>query len=111
MTAEKNELKDENSALAAQIGQLQTELKSRVSGLQVDLNVVPAEYQNQDQGQIVSPSHLVAFCSNIQAYPEVDTEQVASRHISVVRKPHARYPTPADKWPSQVLEKQAELGK
>ncbi|KAI3463985.1 hypothetical protein Pfo_020648 [Paulownia fortunei] len=131
VTVETNELKDENSALEAQIGKLQTELKSRVSELQLDLNIVPPEYPNQElalhsidghlmfppmqpgqlQGQIVSPLHLASFCSDIQAYPEVGTEQLASGHISIVSKPHARYPTPADTWPSQVLEKQPELGK
>lgn len=126
VTVEKNELKDENTALEAQIGKLQTEINSKVSELQLDLNIVPPEYHNpalalhnsdgrlmfppvQPQGQIVSPLHLAAFCSNIQAYPEVGIEQLASRNISNVSKPHARYPTPADKWPSQVLEKQPEL--
>ncbi|KAL0335611.1 UNVERIFIED_CONTAM: Transcription factor [Sesamum radiatum] len=48
VTVEKNELQDENSALEAQIGILRTELKSRVSELQLDLNTVPPEYQSQE---------------------------------------------------------------
>ncbi|EYU24387.1 hypothetical protein ABFS82_04G158700 [Erythranthe guttata] len=130
VTVEKNELKDETSTLAAQIGELQTELKSRVSDSELDLNVVPPEYHNHGaashgttggwgplapaghpQVQIVSPLQFAALCSNIQAYSEVDKEQTESSHISTVSKPHARYPTPADKWPSQVLENQPVLGK
>ncbi|KAK4427894.1 Transcription factor [Sesamum alatum] len=131
VTVEKNELRDENSALEVQIGKLRTELKSRVSELQLDLNAVPPEYQSQEpashssdgplvfpptqpgqpQAQIVNPLHLAAFCSNVQAYPEFSNQGIASRHMSVVSKPHARYPTPADKWPSQVLEKHPEFGK
>lgn len=132
VTDEKSELKDENSALEAEIDKLRTEIKSKVSKLQLDLNMSPPEYHNQElglglhnsdghhvfqfmqhgpQGQIVSPSQLATFCSNVQPYLEVGTEQLASKHISIVSKPHARYLTPADKWPLQVLEKQPELGK
>lgn len=128
---EKNELQDENSALEAQIRKLRTELKSRVSELQLDLNTVPPEYQiqgsashssdgllvlpptqpGQPQAQIVNPLRLATFCPNIQAYPEVGNEGITPRHISIVSKPHARYPTAADRWPSQVLEKHPESGK
>ncbi|KAL0364697.1 UNVERIFIED_CONTAM: Transcription factor [Sesamum angustifolium] len=131
VTVEKNELQDENSALEAQIGKLRTELKSRVSELQLDLNTVPPEYQSQEpashisdgalmfpltqpghpQAQTVNPLRLAALCPNIQACPEIGNEGITPRHISVVSKPHARYPTPADKWPSQLLEKHPESGK
>ncbi|KAL0421920.1 UNVERIFIED_CONTAM: Transcription factor [Sesamum latifolium] len=131
VTVEKNELQDENSALEAQIGKLRMELKSRVSELQLDLNTVPPEYQSQEpasqssdgpfvfpstqpgqqQAQIVNPLRLATFCPNIQAYPELGNEGITASHISVVSKPHARYPTAADRWPSQVLEKHPESGK
>ncbi|XP_051133030.1 transcription factor bHLH47-like [Andrographis paniculata] len=106
ITVETNELKDENSALEAEIGKLRTEIKSRVSDLQLDLNKAPAENQVHDpvalqhtgdplvfqQGQFLNLVHL--------------SEQVLPGHGFAVRKPHARYPTAADGWPSQVLEKQ-----
>lgn len=123
VTVEKSELTDENSALEVDISKLRTEINSKTK-LQLDLNMAPPEYHNQERGsnnvdsnfifpvmqhgsqeQIVSPSHLAAFCSNIQGYPEVGTEQLASKNFSIVSKPQARYLTPADKWPSQVLEK------
>ncbi|XP_057791988.1 transcription factor bHLH47-like [Salvia miltiorrhiza] len=128
VTVETNELKDENTALEAEIGKLRTEINSKTK-LQLDLNMAPPECHNQEQGShnidspfvfpvmkhgpqghIVSP-HLATFCSNIQGHPVVGIEHLASQHISVVSKPHARYLTPADKWPSQVLEKHPELGK
>ncbi|KAL0384924.1 UNVERIFIED_CONTAM: Transcription factor [Sesamum radiatum] len=131
VTVENNELQDENSALEAQIGKLRMELKSRVSELQLDLNTVPPEYQSEElashsgddplvfpptlpgrpQAQIVNPLRHATFCPNIRAYPELGNEGVTPRHISIVSKPHARYPTPADRWPSQVLEKHLESGK
>lgn len=128
------ELKDENSALEAEISKLQTEINSKTK-VQLDLNMTPHEYHNEEgqlqitespfvfplmqhglqgehglQGQIVSPSQLAAFCSNIQGYRESGIQELASKHSPVVSKPHARYLTPSDKWPSQVLEKQPELG-
>ncbi|CAI9754611.1 unnamed protein product [Fraxinus pennsylvanica] len=127
ITMEKKELQDENSALEAQIGNLQSELKARVSESQLDLNMVPPECNlqevasdtsndhprfpsiqpGQQQVQTVNPLYLVPICSNMQAYVEPSTTQLASKPS----KPHARYPTPADTWPSQLLEKQPELGK
>ncbi|KAL1531750.1 transcription factor bHLH47-like [Salvia divinorum] len=128
VNVETSELKDENTALEAEIGKLRTEIKSKTK-LQLDLNMAPPECQNHERashdldrpfvfpfvqhglrGQIESPSHLATFCSNIQGPPKAGIEQLASKHISVVSKPHARYFTPADRWPSQVLEKQPELG-
>ncbi|KAL8529606.1 hypothetical protein ACS0TY_006874 [Phlomoides rotata] len=122
---EKNELRDENSSLAAEIGELQREIDSKVSELQLDLNISPPECRNQEalhskdglmlsplvqDGQIVHPLRLAALCSNSQSYSEVGTGQLGSKHAPVVRKPHARYPTPADQWPLQVLEPRPELG-
>lgn len=125
---ETSELKDENSALEAEIGKLRTEINSNTK-VQLDLNITPHEYHNEEgqpqitespfvfplmqhglQGQIVSPSQLAAFCTNIQGYRESGIQELASKHSPVVSKPHARYLTPSDKWPSQVLEKQPELG-
>ncbi|KAG6389996.1 hypothetical protein SASPL_151472 [Salvia splendens] len=128
VNVETSELKDDNTALEAEIGKLRTEIKAKTK-LQLDLNMAPPECHNNERashnldspfffpfvqhgtrGQI-SPSHLATFCSNIQDPPEVGIEQLASKHISLVSKPHARYLTPADKWPSQVLEYQFELGR
>ncbi|XP_047966523.1 transcription factor bHLH47-like isoform X2 [Salvia hispanica] len=129
VNVETSELKDENTALEAEIGKLRTEIESKTK-LQLDLNIAPPECHNQDQanhnhdsplvfpvvqhgprGQIVSPSHFTTLCSNIQDPPEVGIEQLATKHVSLVSKPHARYLTPADRWPSQVLDKQTELGR
>ncbi|PIN23925.1 hypothetical protein CDL12_03351 [Handroanthus impetiginosus] len=130
VTVENDELKDENSALEDQIWKLETQLNSRASESQLDLNIVPPDSDNQElpmistdgclmfpctqpgqpQGPIVNPLHLTAFCSDMHAYPKFGTEQITSNNISIVSKPHARYPTPTDRWPSQVLENKPELG-
>ncbi|CAI9787258.1 unnamed protein product [Fraxinus pennsylvanica] len=128
ITTEKKELQDENSALEAQIGNFQCELKARASESQLDLNVAPPECNlqelashasqdhtgfhfvqpGQQQVQTVNQLYLVPICSNMQVYEEQPTTaQLASKPS----KPHARYPAPADTWPSQLLEKQQELGK
>ncbi|XP_022856257.1 transcription factor bHLH47-like isoform X2 [Olea europaea var. sylvestris] len=127
ITVEKKELQDENSALEAQIGNLRSELKACVSESRLDLNVAPPECDlqelashrskdhpgfpfmqpGQQQIQTVNQLYLVPICSNMQVHEEPSTAQLASKPS----KPHARYPAPADTWPSQLLEKQPELRK
>uniref|UniRef100_A0A5B6Z8Q9 Iron-related transcription factor 3 bHLH domain-containing protein n=1 Tax=Davidia involucrata TaxID=16924 RepID=A0A5B6Z8Q9_DAVIN len=117
VSIEKNELQDENSALEAQIGKLQSELEERVAQSKPDLNVSPSEFQQPElthalqQTPIVSPVFVIPIRSDLQAYPEPDAAQLSSKPTSNVSKPHARYPTPADSWPSQLLGKQPESGK
>ncbi|KAL6318947.1 hypothetical protein AAG906_001420 [Vitis piasezkii] len=116
---EKNELRDENSVLEAQIEKLQTEIKERAALYKPGLNSAPSEFQQTEvtqhcpgsslrfpsadqalqQSSVVGPVLVVPFASDLRAYPEAD----APRSISIVSKPHARYPTPGDSWPSQVL--------
>lgn len=116
---EKNELRDENSVLEDQIDKLQTEIKERAALYKPDLNSAPSEFQQTEvtqhcpgsslrfpsadqalqQSSVVGPVLVVPFASGLRAYPEAG----APRSISIVSKPHARYPTPGDSWPSQVL--------
>lgn len=95
---EKNELRDENSCLEAEIRELQRDISSKVSELQLDLNISPLERCNQEARDDHMLPRLVqdGLCSKIQANSEV-----GMGHVS---KPHARYPTPADQWPLKVLE-------
>ncbi|KAH6801202.1 basic helix-loop-helix DNA-binding superfamily protein [Perilla frutescens var. hirtella] len=48
VTVEKSELKDENTALEAEIDKLRTKIKSEGSKFQLDLNMAPPEYHYQE---------------------------------------------------------------
>ncbi|KAM7483300.1 hypothetical protein LguiB_007883 [Lonicera macranthoides] len=128
VATEKNELQDENEALQNQIGKLQAVLKERMAQLKLDLNIAPLEsleaeltsHFSEDhlrlptvepasqQAPMVGPVYVIPVHSDLQVYPEPIS---VSKPISGVCKPHARYPTPADSWPSKLLKKQLELGK
>ncbi|KAI8543378.1 hypothetical protein RHMOL_Rhmol08G0212700 [Rhododendron molle] len=116
VTVEKNELQDENSALEAQIGKLRIEIQERVLHSKPDLNVPPPEEATSrfpvdpvlQQPPYASPFFVLPVCSDLPAYPENDAPKLTSRPTSNVSKPHARYPTLSDSWPSQLLRNQPE---
>lgn len=105
---EKTELQDENCALVDQIGKLQSEIKDRRVELSLDLNLAPPECQQPSTSetafQITNPVYVVP-----QVYPLPGAAQPAPMPPPV-SKPLPRYPTLADAWPSQILEKQGDLG-
>lgn len=129
MTSEKNELREENSALENQIEKLQSEIEARVALLKPDLNALPPDEFLQPK----LSSHLPADClrlhaaeTSLQGTPAVfvlpihpdpqtyalsDVSQLTSQPNSNVSKPHARYPTPADLWPSELLGDQPTVWK
>ncbi|XP_023758363.1 transcription factor bHLH47 [Lactuca sativa] len=77
---EKNELKEENVAMEAQIKRLQSQI-------------------DQAAGQVVGPVFVVP----IQNDPKLYTEPKIGSNVS---KPHARYPLPSDSWPFNILSEQ-----
>ncbi|XP_030458144.2 transcription factor bHLH47 [Syzygium oleosum] len=111
VTVEKNELKEENSALEAQIEKLQSELRARVAESKPDLNAPPPEctqpavtanYPGDATGLATAEpplqqTHAVII---VPLQPDLSSYPVHAPHVS---KPHPRYPTPADSWPSQLL--------
>lgn len=119
---EKNELKEENSALETQIEELQGEIGARVAQSKPDLNAPPPmELEPPEQTVFsreclqlpsVDPSLqqgpavlVVPFRPHLQpSFPAPVVSELTSN--SIVSKPHARYPTPADSWPSQLLGEQ-----
>ncbi|KAI4342571.1 hypothetical protein MLD38_027184 [Melastoma candidum] len=110
VTVEKNELKAENSVMEEQIEKLRNELKARIAESTPDLNELPPDIP---QPELV-PSVPVAEPPLQQAHalfiiplqPEVPSFNVPPAQIG---KPHPRYPTPEDGWPSQLLSKTTEL--
>ncbi|CAA7395056.1 unnamed protein product [Spirodela intermedia] len=83
-TAEKDELRDEKAALEAEIQRLQNELQERLQSSSSAFMAVtqPAATSSPEQqlAAAVAPSNL--------------------------SRPQARYPTPADSWPMQILSQQ-----
>lgn len=110
---EKNELQEENSALETQIEKLQGEIEARVAQCKPDLNVPPPldlespEQTNFSGETTLQPGHtvlVVPLRPHLQAaFPAPSVGELTSKPASIVSKPHARYPTPADSWPSQLL--------
>lgn len=124
MTAEKKELKEETTALEVQIRKMQNEMEERLGQSKPDLNVSPSldcwhaetpshlppmatnTDRSSQQPPILGPLYVIPINPDLQAFQKVDT---VSNPTITVSKPHARYPTPADSWPSQLLlSKQAE---
>lgn len=121
VTMEKNELEEENSSLETQIEKLQVEIQARLAQSKPDLNVPPQlELEPPEQtnfpGQGLQlpnieptlpqgPAVLVVpFRPDLQAgFPAPNVGELMPNPSSVISKPHARYPTPADSWPSQLL--------
>ncbi|KAK4359659.1 hypothetical protein RND71_021888 [Anisodus tanguticus] len=58
----------------------------------------------------MDPIYVFPLKSTSQAYAEPGAAKPAVMPTSSVKKPQARYPTPADVWPSQILKKRPHLG-
>ncbi|XP_031405122.1 transcription factor bHLH47 [Punica granatum] len=103
VTVEKNELREENSALEAQIEKLEDELRARVAESKPDLNVpAPLECQPQPEYPGIEPTmQQPPAVLIVPVHPDLPSSY--PMQASQVSKPHARYPTPADSWPSQLL--------
>ncbi|GAA0144246.1 basic helix-loop-helix transcription factor [Lithospermum erythrorhizon] len=131
VTSEAIELKDENCALQTQVEELNAEIKKRTPDSNLELNLAPSLNLNQEsapqltnhhigmpaselgfqQGQIINPVYLIPFCPDLHLNQEIDATLQPSKPTTVVSKPHPRYPTAGDKWPSELLEKHPKLGK
>ncbi|PRQ16143.1 putative transcription factor bHLH family [Rosa chinensis] len=127
MTVEKNELREDTSALETQIERLQSELQERVRQSKPDLNVPPVEVRQevashfpgncvgfpaQESGLQQAPAVFVMpLHPDLQTYPPADSAHLTSKINSNVSKPHPRYPTSVDSWPFQLLSEQPAAGK
>lgn len=108
VTVEKNELREENSAMEAQIEKLQGELRARVLKSKPDLNIPPPPVYHQ-QAEYPSVEHPMQQPPAVLIVPiHPDLPSSCSTQPSQVSKPHARYPTAADSWPSQLLSEQTD---
>ncbi|GFY83001.1 basic helix-loop-helix (bHLH) DNA-binding superfamily protein [Actinidia rufa] len=125
--SEKTELREENSALQAQIEDLKIELQERIhskyawkldhsqtqhetaSQLQEDHLVMPVNDHASQPAPVLGPLFVVPLHhQDLPVYHESDTSDSVSKVPSNISKPHARYPSSSDAWPSQILAKQSE---
>ncbi|XP_058083855.1 transcription factor BHLH062 isoform X2 [Magnolia sinica] len=131
VNVEKNELRDENAVLGTEIEKLQNQLRERMQSVHAWSNptdaapiqlqhcnsTLPSTLENQLPLPVVDPVlqpppvmgppvFVIPLSHEVQAYPEAEIVQVSHKPPSHVRRPHARYPTPSDSWPSQLLVKQ-----
>ncbi|KAK7354181.1 hypothetical protein VNO80_19640 [Phaseolus coccineus] len=127
VSMEKNEMAEENCVLKTQIEKLEGEIKARVAQCGPNLMNVASEMefaQPEKMGKFpgeslqlstteptVQQGHavLVVPLSNHQGKGALSAHNVAeqtSKPTSTISKPHARYPTPMDSWPLQLLAEQ-----
>lgn len=119
VSMEKNELREDNSALEAQIKKLQSELEERIRSIpawnsdpsQLDHNstapqlpedhlMFPVTDHASQTAPVVGPVFVVPLHQDLQTFPQPNAA------ASNVSRPHARYPSPSDCWPSQILDSQ-----
>lgn len=120
VTMEKNELKDEKSALEAQIEQLQSEVEAKAVQSRPDLYTytppsvvhqqhLPADHlrslvldHTSQQVPLTGPVFVVPIGSDLPTYQEPDINQLTSKPASHVSKPQPRYPN-SDSWPFRFV--------
>ncbi|KAI4329612.1 hypothetical protein MLD38_027980 [Melastoma candidum] len=104
VTMEKNELKEENSAVEEQIEKLRDELMARVAESTPNLNEPPPVIVHAELAsnipEVEPPLQQTHAVFIVPLQPDVPSYKLQSPNIC---KPHARYPTPTDVWPSQLL--------
>ncbi|KAK9119307.1 hypothetical protein Scep_017400 [Stephania cephalantha] len=127
ISVERNELQDETAILEAEIEKLQTKLHGRTpsdtawnassaesqqasatSSLQDDNTAMPVADPTLQTAPVVAPVYVVPFHHDFKPYSDSETAH-APKMPSNVSRPHARYPTPSDSWPSQLLRQEKQV--
>ncbi|KAI3670002.1 hypothetical protein L6452_41557 [Arctium lappa] len=108
VAVEKNELKEENSAIEAQIKKLQSQIADRVHYPASYLECNPMALQPELHSSLQAAAPVVGpvFVVPLQNDPKLYAEMVTKQHGTNVSKPHARYPSASDSWPLNVLSEQ-----
>ncbi|XP_068483879.1 transcription factor bHLH47-like isoform X1 [Phaseolus vulgaris] len=127
VSMEKNEMVEENCVLKTQIEKLEGEIKARVAQRGPNLMNVASEMEFAQPEKMrkfpgeslqlsttestVQQGHavLVVPLSNHHGKGALSAHNIAentSKPTSTISKPHARYPTPMDSWPLQLLAEQ-----
>ncbi|XP_072992486.1 transcription factor BHLH062-like [Typha latifolia] len=113
VTIEKDELKDDKTALQAEISGLQNELRLRMgydpvwnNNPNLSTQTVPHQASivhavHQQQPTVIGQVYA-APPRELQLFPGAATTP-ESEPSSHVRRPHPRYPTPSATWPGQLI--------
>ncbi|XP_008807714.2 transcription factor BHLH062-like [Phoenix dactylifera] len=114
VAVEKNELKDENTVLGAEIERLQNELHERMQSNPVwhdgEEVAPPAPPQPTTaalpmQQPPVGALYVIPLHQELHPFSEAANTPAPPKPPSHVRRPHARYPTPSDSWPLELLSR------
>lgn len=113
---EKNELQDEKKALKAEVERLQSELNEMQSnsmgewGNKLDSapsmlsHSFPTAMPVQTQQQPSLPLYDVVQ-QDFSSLPDAGCSPTSAKAPTPVSRPHARYPTPLDAWPLELLSR------
>lgn len=114
---EKNELQDEKKALRAEVERLQSELNEMQSnsmgerGNKLDSAPsmlspsFPSAMPVQTQQQPSLPLYDVVVPQDFSSLPDAGCSPTLAKAPTPVSRPHARYPTPLDAWPLELLSR------
>ncbi|KAG1366437.1 Transcription factor bHLH47 [Cocos nucifera] len=111
---EKNELKDDNTVLGAEIERLRNELHERMHSNPVwhdGAEVAPPAPPQPTAAALpmqqpsVGPLYVIPLHQELHPFSEVGSTPAPPKHPSHVMRPHARYPTPSDSWPLGLLSR------
>nr|GMC56992.1 transcription factor bHLH47-like [Ipomoea batatas] len=116
MTVEKDELKEEKSALEAQIENLQTEINETIRSHTTNIdNITSPPQLTEDHlrtsihdyasssAAATGPVLVVPLHNDLQMYSAADNAEAVQNLPPSVSRPRPRYPSPSDSWPSRVL--------
>lgn len=101
VVVEKNELKEENSALEAQIKKLHSQIDERANSQSL---------WSSECNTVVGPVFVVPLQNDPKLYAEPKFPETVTKQLGPnVSKPHARYPSPSDSWPFNILSEQPRI--
>ncbi|KAL2532106.1 Transcription factor bHLH [Abeliophyllum distichum] len=120
VTTEKNELKEENSALEAQIKRLQCEIEEKVHLQDASISrpenhtmvQLPEDHPTFPLAGLASQStsvYIMPLHCESQLHARSHAEVNLPTPPSNVSKPRPRYPSSSDSWPSHILTKQTNV--
>ncbi|KAG6529400.1 hypothetical protein ZIOFF_011598 [Zingiber officinale] len=105
---EKNELQDEKKALRVEVERLQSELNEMQSNSMGEwgnkLDLAPSmPVQTQQQPSL--PLYDIVVQQDFNSLPDAGCSPTSAKAPTSVSRPHARYPTPLDAWPLELLSR------
>ncbi|KAI3784823.1 hypothetical protein L1987_43929 [Smallanthus sonchifolius] len=99
IAVEKDELKEENIAIEAHIKKLENQIDERVNSQSL---------WTSECNPVVGPVFVLPLQNDPKLYAESKIPETVTKQLGPnVSKPHARYPSPSDSWPLNILSEQS----